>query len=344
MTMKRKSSVLDDDLKSVGTTPRLVRQKNIASSTLYRAGLSDVQKSLPYFSENFEILEGNASIFQRNIEHSSPKGSNGNLMMSQPSDRDENRPAFISGSSTVHPQSSEIARKILDHINRTVHSPKEKALELKTAITRTVVHSDSTTLILDSKENPPVVNSTDNQFADCLIGRATSAQESVDTLEVPERQSSRQSVGKDLLSSYSQGTPFAVRSAEPWPHFSAHESVLKSITDSILSEEPKLSDESSKPSDDGTLTIFDNVSGFTFPITVDSVASSEPPPTPTLFSFVATGMKNNMATEGIPSFTFGSKGAGTVFSFAAISSNANIDTTSPKFHFGSNNKCLSFMW
>ncbi|KAJ0976792.1 hypothetical protein J5N97_012266 [Dioscorea zingiberensis] len=69
---------------------------------------------------------------------SSSEGSKGNLMMSQPSDRNENKPAFI---------------------------------------------SVSTTLISDSKENRPIVNSTDNQFADCLIGRDAIAQESVDPLE-----------------------------------------------------------------------------------------------------------------------------------------------------------------
>ncbi|KAM0933293.1 hypothetical protein DsansV1_C35g0227451 [Dioscorea sansibarensis] len=320
-TMKRKSSILDDDLKSIGIT-RLVRQKNVASTVAY---LHDVQISHPYLSESSEILEGCESISRRNAQHGLITGDS---MMRQPSGRDENRPAFVSGSSTVHPRSSEIAHKILDDISRTVPSPKGKALELMTAITRIKVPSISTNLIMGSKQNPPIVSAAVNQFANCLARKVDSAQETVHTNKVPALPSLGPSSVKDLASSYPQGAASTVHlTAEHCPSFSDHDSILKSITDGIPSKEAKLSG-----------------SGFTFPVPVDTVAFSEPPPTPTLFPLAAEN-KNYLGTEGIPAFAFGAGGAGSglVFSFAGSSANADIiDTSAPKFHFGSDKKRLSF--
>ncbi|XP_039143504.1 nuclear pore complex protein NUP1 isoform X3 [Dioscorea cayenensis subsp. rotundata] len=337
-TMKRKSSILDDDLKSIGIS-RLVRQKNVASTV---ADPPDVQNSLPYLSESSEILEGCESICQRNAEHVLITGD---IMMRQPSGRDENKPAFFAGSSTVHPRSSEIARKILDDISRTVPSPKEKALELTTAITRIKIPSISTNLVMDSKQNPPIVSAAANQFADCLIKKVDRAQETVHTNKLPACPCLGLSSIKDLASSYPQGAAAAVHlTAKNCPSFSDHDSILKSLTDGIPSKEAKLSGESSKPIDDGKLKISDNGSGFTFPVPVDTVAFSEPPPTPTLFPLAAEN-KNFLGTEGIPAFTFGTSGAGSglVFSFAGSSANADfIGTSASKFHFGSDKKRLSF--
>ncbi|KAH7657131.1 hypothetical protein IHE45_17G000400 [Dioscorea alata] len=337
-TMKRKSSILDDDLKSIGIS-QLVRQKNVASTV---ADPPDVQNSLPHLSESSEILEGCESICQSNAEHDLITGD---LMMRQPSGRDENKPAFFAGSSTVHPRSSEIARKILDDISRTVPSPKEKALELTTAITRIKIPSISTNLAMDSKQNPPIVSAAANQFADCLIKKVDRAQETVYTNKLPACPCMGLSSVKDLASSYPQGAAAAMHlTAKHCPSFSDHDSILKSITDGIPSKEAKLSGESSKPIDDGKLKISDNGSGFTFPVPVDTVAFSEPPPTPTLFPLAAEN-KNYLGTEGIPAFTFGtgSAGSGLVFSFAGSSANADIiGTSAPKFHFGSDKERLSF--
>ncbi|KAH7657126.1 hypothetical protein IHE45_17G000200 [Dioscorea alata] len=240
-------------------------------------------------------------------------------MMRQPSGRDENKPAFFAGSSTVHPRSSEIARKILDDISRTVPSPKEKALELTTAITRIKIPSISTNLAMDSKQNPPIVSAAANQFADCLIKKVDRAQETVYTNKLPACPCMGLSSVKDLASSYPQGAAAAMHlTAKHCPSFSDHDSILKSITDGIPSKEAKLS--------------------------VDTVAFSEPPPTPTLFPLAAEN-KNYLGTEGIPAFTFGtgSAGSGLVFSFAGSSANADIiGTSAPKFHFGSDKERLSF--
>ena len=56
------------------------------------------------------------------------------------------------GPSSVHPKSSQMARKILEHLDRTVPSPKEKMVQLKLEKTGTKDFLNSACLAMDGRE------------------------------------------------------------------------------------------------------------------------------------------------------------------------------------------------
>ncbi|KAJ6807697.1 uncharacterized protein M6B38_171000 [Iris pallida] len=317
-TPRRMNSNLEDGFASVGPM-RHVRPKNMTTTAPTGA--------TPSRSNGFPFLSKTSDAFsaQGNLEPSPSKGGFLNL---QSTNRDDEASEFAAGSLTVHPQSSKMAKRILEHLNRTVPSPKEKSSELKLAIARTTPRPTSSALVKDGQNDNPVISVSKEQRTDCLVGRDMVAQEGANAEKVLLGPSTSISNDKDGLKS-----PQIVKQTI----FGLAQKTAANSEASNSSQETSTA--AVKPSNN--LNTCDNVVGFTFPVTSASNSFAEPP-TPTMTSTIAASKVLETSGGSIPSFEFGSSRSDSrlVFSFG---SSSNSDTTTPVFKFGNDNKpTLSF--
>jgi len=123
-TPARTNSILDD-----GVTPfspiHNIRQKNI-SHISKGAGPSSPATSFSLQSKS-DASRGFSSASERD------SSSKGVFSKFQQADVVDEASTFASAFTPVHPQSSVMARKILEHLDRSVPSPKEKLLEINLA-------------------------------------------------------------------------------------------------------------------------------------------------------------------------------------------------------------------
>ncbi|KAH7675288.1 hypothetical protein IHE45_08G126500 [Dioscorea alata] len=130
--LKRGSSVLDNDFGSFGPIRRIRQKSNLMSP------LKDIRKSIP---ENLlpsastpvskDAIPASVSSIQKHLRFNVPRHGSGH---SVDVERDDIR-SSDDGVPPIPHQSGEMARKILQQLDKLVPSPKEKASELK-AITR----------------------------------------------------------------------------------------------------------------------------------------------------------------------------------------------------------------
>ncbi|XP_008792016.2 uncharacterized protein LOC103708737 isoform X2 [Phoenix dactylifera] len=244
---------------------------------------------------------------------------------------------YMVGSSTVHPQSSAAARKILRRLERTVPPPQEKSLHLKKLdIAGMKVPSMPYTPVMGGQGDRFNASVSDDQKLGSLFGRNTGEQDYVDAQKVlPGLYMSKIHEDK-LLScpsqSSEQGNTTAGSEVFQIPGPVRHSSGFKPTLSSLFTTNP-----TSKSSDNGC--------SFAFPVSVTSNSSSEPPPTPTITKSQTVSRMSSNSEGSIPSFSFGSStvDGGLVFSFGSIASSTLTETASPEFKFGSNeNSRLSF--
>lgn len=122
----KKKNFLDDGFTSVRSINRkhqksmeIPTSKGVTSSHSVSPGL---------FPSSSDAFESFVSPIPENLNTIASKSSTTKLHPS------ENKAPRYSFSSTVHPHSSDMARRILEHLDRAVPSPKEKANELKLAV------------------------------------------------------------------------------------------------------------------------------------------------------------------------------------------------------------------
>lgn len=131
---------MEDDHGSVGPirrsrhrlgTPSPVRGSDFIESS--SVGRSKVESS--------NISQGFLPAFKKNLE---PKGTSSG---SQFQSVDRRNRSFEVGVPTVHPHSSQIAKRILEHIDRNPPTPKDKSEELRLAFARRKSSSSSVPLV-----------------------------------------------------------------------------------------------------------------------------------------------------------------------------------------------------
>lgn len=164
----KRSSVLDDDFGSVGPIRR-IRQKSSMMSPSKDRNVNSVPH-LPLISDSTHVSKSSIQKLHPLVE---PKYYDLNPQTAENGDK-------ISNASfpAVPPQSSEMARNILEQLDKLVPSPKEKSSELKLVMAR---------------ENPPLKLTLEN-----LNGRALM---SMKAIESPKLQNGQDSGSLNGLSS-----------------------------------------------------------------------------------------------------------------------------------------------
>lgn len=307
------SDAQDSDYGSVGPMRR-IRHKPLAKSS--SRGSAYFRSSLdgPSQVENSNVSEGFLPAVKKNMALGGTSGtSNSKSLNSKPQSSEVGVPM-------VHPHTNQMARKILEHLDRSQPSPKDKSAELERAATWKKPESSDATNVMSNEHNS-LPNSYKNRDQIELKNYA---------LRIEERRSSRFKVPPQ--ESTSEASTDALNKG------GLASSVTKPVLPSISISKP----ESRWP------FASDTSSGFSFPVSSSGVE----PPTPTIMpSFSAGGgvqQQQQQPKEGpaAPSYNFGSKRStpALVFSFPS-SSSANIheDSLGIKYSFGSDeNTRLSF--
>lgn len=221
----------------------------------------------------------------------------------------------------VHPHTNQMARKILEHLDRSHPTPKDKSAELERAATWKKPESSDVTYVMSNEHNSlPNLGDFNSSKNRDQIERKNYAQ------RIEERRNSRFKVPPQ--ESTSEASTDAVNKGI----------LASSVTKPVL---PSIS--ISKPYSRWPFTS-DTSSGFTFPVS----SSGSEPPTPTITPLLSAGGPPQQPKEepAAPSYNFGSKRStpALVFSFPSTSSaNIHEDALGIKFSFGSDdNTRLSF--
>ncbi|KAI3848563.1 hypothetical protein MKX03_011259 [Papaver bracteatum] len=280
-----------------------------------------------------------------------------------------NKPPSSVGISPVHPQSSDVARRILEHLDRAIPTPQKKVNELKMASSWRKPQSSSDTGVLNglTYEQPHVVEGSDAQKSPVMLQHSSKGKEVANSspfeaqlvqkkVDVATTNEAKANMSATNSSSSTNGFGFGgntgVKAATPsvglfkdahrkppTPHtFGRDKPALSSI--SITKRDPKR---------------FDNGSGFTFPVSASSSGNISEPPTPSILPFPSasglprpqenTSVPSDKSTEnavGAPSYSFRSQKTedSIVFSFPSTSSASpsGDSTSTPTFKFGSDKK------
>ncbi|XP_058113411.1 nuclear pore complex protein NUP1 isoform X3 [Magnolia sinica] len=360
----KRNSISDDGFGTVGPIRRL-RQKTM-ESTISKGASS----SRPGSSSLLQPSSSNAFMgFLSSAQEMEPGTSKSSLEKFHHVD---NKTIRYVGSSTVHPQSSEMARRILEHLDRTVPSPKEKAAEIKLAVERNRPSPEITADMSNGQLGRFDVG-PDSQSSSLLVRDPSSQRYGErgkdlfhNQVENKKADEAVHSMNASVLASnmFSKTQEMKV-CAEPlesknsrknrlWPlHNQTGEQGISGLGGAAgpiaLQMQQPLSSGSkpaltsisiTKPNGKHAIST-DNYSGFTFPVSGAFTAPSEPP-TPTIGPFFTSRVPPPEEENAVPSFKFGSSTAaarGPVFSFAPTASTGVADASSiPKFDFGSDKK------
>ncbi|KAL5547828.1 hypothetical protein UlMin_003059 [Ulmus minor] len=333
--VKSSSDTLDDSYGSVGPIRRS-RHKLVTQTTPRGSGFYGSSSVGPSKLEN--------SNFSRSFLSTTKKNSELNSFQSQSVDR--NHRSFEVGVPTVHPQSSQIARTILEHIDRHPPTPKDKSEELKLAITgKRPVSSgpsgdphghDDGLLHAKAFNSQKIVN---------LDERKKSSQDiNVDKGNSLFMVPSRENAGKAIDTVSNSRFDVHLSNGGVSQFKSSHE--VFNLEKKPSGTKPVLSSISIDKSEPKWKLSSDQSSGFTFPVSTSPEVFSEPP-TPTIVPLFSSGSQQlNKDEKEVPSYYFGSTASkpALVFSFPSTSSGAIQNDTSSdvKFSFGSDKPRLSF--
>ncbi|EXC04106.1 hypothetical protein L484_012343 [Morus notabilis] len=346
---KPRSDVLEDEYGSVGPIRR--PRHKISTQTPFR-GSNFIGSSVgPSKVENSNISQGFLLPVNRNFE---PGGSSSS---SQFQSVDRKNRSFDVGVPTVHPQSSQIARTILEHIDRNPPTPKDKSEELKLAIAWKKPVSSST-LPTDPNGQNSVLNvkGYDSHKIVNIDGQEESAQENADEgnslFMNPRQENTAKAV--DSVSNPPRSDVFLGNGGRSSQIKSLHGDVTMITSSQVLNLQKKPATSGTKPvlssisinKPDSKWTFSsDQGSGFTFPVSTSSEVLSEPPTPSIVPSFLVSGQHQPKDGVAVPSYTFGSSKSSSalVFSFPSTSSSAiQNDSSDIKFSFGSDKPRLSF--
>ncbi|KAM6580141.1 hypothetical protein CsatA_003915 [Cannabis sativa] len=337
-----------------GTQHRLATHTPGTQSPFRGSGVIEPSSVGPSRVENSSTSQGFLPAFKRSVE---PREISGSQFHSA----NRKNQSYDVGVPTVHPHSSQIARTILDHIDRNPPTPKDKSQELRLAFEWKKPDSSSTPSIdpnqhksknsllnltaLESQkivnqddQNKPAQDTSDKSNSRFMFPHQESTVKSVDTISNP-----RSNV---FLSNGVDGVSQMKNSQEEVTKITSSQVVtLQKKPAASGTNKPLLSNISvDKPNSIWKFSS-DQSSGFTFPVSTASGVSSEPPTPSIMPSFSANTQLQPKDGHAIPSYTFGSSSTtpSLVFSFPSTSSSAiQNDTSDIKFSFGSDNPRLSF--
>ncbi|XP_026387703.1 nuclear pore complex protein NUP1-like isoform X1 [Papaver somniferum] len=281
-----------------------------------------------------------------------------------------NIPPSSVGISPVHPQSSDVARRILEHLDRAIPTPQKKVNELKMASSWRKPQSSSDTGVLNglTYEQPHVVEGSDAQNSPVTLQYSSKGKEVANSspfeaqpvqkkVVVPTTNEAKANTSATNSSSSTNGFGFGghigVKAATPSVGLFKPDAHRKPPTPHTYGrDKPALSTISITKRDPKR---FDNGSGFTFPVSASSSGNISEPPTPSILPFPsASGLprpqentsapsdKSTANAVGAPSYSFRSQKTedSIVFSFPSTSSASpsGDSTTTPTFKFGSDKK------
>ncbi|XP_043700715.1 nuclear pore complex protein NUP1 isoform X2 [Telopea speciosissima] len=352
-----KAEILDDGVGSVGPIRR-IRQKVVSTTPTRVAGSRHPSNSSSLWTEDSDASKTFLPTFKRNLD---PGASSSGNSAFQPGDSKASN--FNVGVTTVHPQSSELARKILEHLDRTVPTPKEKSAELKLAMVRKKPSScEFTTSRPNEQFGSLHVEDSDSLKSRNLLGENFSDQENEDRGISFLADSNTNHSSQIKTNEVSMGVGASGRSLKNQPYPLRNQmdvvSVQKSVRGAAVSEgftsQMKPPSQSSgaklgltsisinKP-DSKRAVFLDNGVGFTFPVSASFGALSEPPTPSIMPSSSARSLPQQEEGNTAPVYSFGSKsssGQNLVFSFPSTSTSISThdDSSTPKFTFGSDRK------
>ncbi|KAL5100938.1 hypothetical protein RYX36_005265 [Vicia faba] len=278
---------------------------------------------------------------------------------------------------TVHTHTSFMAKKILEHIDRSIPTPKQKSAELKLAMQwKNPEFSVNTSTIFSNEDNglakPKHISPSKYGELGGMNSTLRNEGEGNCNVDIQPRESTDKSVDitkeRTLASDLNvhSSIPILAKEARTTQNFGSQMFSMKSTNKDVLmalpsgggqypsevnqekktftnnaTSKPVLAPISiKKPGSKWTLAS-DNSSGFTFPVTASSSVFSEPPTpsmTPLLFS---TGNQHQSEENSTQlSYSFGVKKSNpvVVFSFPSTSNTVHDNAGVIKYNFGSTDK------
>ncbi|KAK6248385.1 hypothetical protein QUC31_019950 [Theobroma cacao] len=274
--------------------------------------------------------------------------------------------SFEMGIPPVHPHSSQMARTILEHLERNLATPKEKSDELRIATSwNRSQSSDANAGISKGHNSLPYLGLDSSKSKDQIINRSH-AQWNEDRgnsfcVASPESTIEAANVNKTTSASGlkvgSTVTMFGNIAGSSLDFGKTQDSQIKTtpkdllkVADAAVSEglqkplsnsfgnKPVLASISVGKPEQRWMCTSDNSFGFTFPVSTSSGVCSEPP-TPSIMPSLS-GSSLHQPKEGhtVPSYSFGSSRStpALVFSFPSTSSAPNhVDASDIEFNFRS---------
>ncbi|XP_031474588.1 nuclear pore complex protein NUP1-like isoform X2 [Nymphaea colorata] len=160
--LKRRSSIFESDIGSISSMRRIRQKSNLMPSF---KGNCLPSTAISLSSSRSHVRQSSVSSFQKPIQMPFQKcdSSTSSLAVQNGDDKCE-----LANFAFVPPQSSERARKILEEVDKTAPSPKEKSTELQLAIAR--------------EKSPAKLT------VGMLGGKALRSMEDIDMAKVPDRQ------------------------------------------------------------------------------------------------------------------------------------------------------------
>ncbi|GMI97664.1 NUCLEOPORIN 82 [Hibiscus trionum] len=350
-----RSNIMDNGHGSVGPIRR-IRQKGTAE-TPSRGSVyshSSLNGSFPVVNSN--VSKGLSPSIKRNMEQGGTSSSS-SVFQSV----DKNRSSEM-GMPPVHPHSSQMARTILDHLDRTLVTPKEKSEELKIATSWKISQSsDANTAVLTGHNNVPNLGLDSSKSKDKSNNRSPAPwNEKSMSVASPESNAKKTNSTSDLkvdgtVTMFGNNAGSSLDSGKTQdsqmktahkdlPKFTgvaaseaAFEGLQKPSSNSSGNKPVLASISVTKPEQRWTFTL-DNSTSFTFPVSASSGVSSEPP-TPTIIPSMLGSSQHQPKKELTgPMYNFGlnRSSPALVFSFPSTSSTPNhIDASDITFNFGS---------
>ncbi|GLU09682.1 hypothetical protein SLE2022_265290 [Rubroshorea leprosula] len=359
---------VDDGRGSVGPIRRIRMQHRVATESPSRVSVySHSWSNGPSPLENSNVSKGILPAIKKNLEPGEASSSS----LFQSVDGSKSRNSEL-GTPIVHPHSSQIARTILEHLERNLPTPKDKSNELKLATSwRKTQSSDAATVMLKENNSLSYFGGLDYSKSKDQLDKKTSSQWNRDGTNLPPMSLPQSTIGsKDAVNRKTSASDINVDdtvklfsdNAEPSLDFwkmqdsqSMHK-FSTTVTNAAGSGSPQKPPSNSlgnkpvlpaisisKPVHSWRFSL-ENSSGFSFPISAPSGASSEPPTPSIMPSVSATALPQSKEESVVPSFSFGSNTSSLVFSFPSSSSAPNhVDSSDIKFNFGADrSKRISF--
>lgn len=161
---------MEDNYGSIGPIRRS-RLKPGAQTPFNESSFIGSSSVGPSKVEYSKFSQGFLPAFKKNFEPGATSRS------SQSHSVDRKNPSFIMGTPTVHPHSSQIARTILEHIDRNPPTPKDKLEELNLAIAWKNSISSSTLSLDPNGQNSLNIKGSDSHAIVSLDGQKKSVEE-----------------------------------------------------------------------------------------------------------------------------------------------------------------------